>query len=98
MKSVKIVAICNVCLFVVAFVLGGFSNYLGHLHPMSKVLILFCLAILSITPVVSLANLLNLYQYKDDFKSKILWYFISFIPILLPISILVLIIYTTLFK
>lgn len=93
MKSIKIVAICNVCLFVVALVLGRFSNYLEHHHPLSSPLFICSLAVFHFAPIVSIMNLLNLYMYKTDFKNKILWYFISCIPILLSLTILVLIIY-----
>lgn len=96
MKSIKIIAVVTVLMLVIALLLGRYSYYLGHLHPMSKPIFLFCLAILPLAPVISLMNLLNLYQYKVEFKKKIIWYFISFIPFLLPMSFFVLIIYTTL--
>ncbi len=95
MKSIKIIAVITVFLLVIALLLGRYSNYLGYLHPMSKPIFLFCLIILPIAPILALMNLLNLYQYKIEFKKKVVWYFISFIPLLLPISLFVLLIYTT---
>lgn len=90
-KIIFIVVISNSLL--ILFFLGGKSlDYLDLSNLFSQILYVFCALSFVLAPVLSLMNMLNLYQYKISFKKKIIWYILGSLPMLIIFIFLVFII------